>query len=160
MTTYVNGKPVEIDRKESLRDHRLYWIGPRAQDIVLSSVTRVVLSPVLLATAIAIVVDEPSAGPTFSQEYIGRNGKLFNFYKFRSMCPNSEEKFDDLLDENEMDGPVFKIKDDPRINHVGKFIRKTSIDELPKLWNILKGDMSIVGRALPFRVRWSSTASM
>ena len=61
------------------------------------------------------------------------------------MCPNAEEKLDDLLDRNEMDDPVFKIKDDPRITCVGKFIRKTSIDELPQLWNILKGDMSIVG---------------
>ena len=69
----------------------------------------------------------------------------FKFYKFRSMCPNAEAKLDDLLDQNEMDGPVFKIKDDPRITRVGKFIRKTSIDELPQLWNILKGDMSIVG---------------
>ena len=70
------------------------------------------------------------------------------------MCPNAEAKLDDLLDQNEMDGPVFKIKDDPRITRVGKFIRKTSIDELPQLWNILKGDMSIVGPrpALPREV--------
>ena len=105
-------------------------------------------------TAIAIVVDDPSAGPIFSQERIGRNGKPFKFYKFRSMCPNAEAKLDDLLDQNEMDGPVFKIKDDPRITRVGRFIRKTSIDELPQLWNILKGDMSIVGPrpALPREV--------
>ena len=108
----------------------------------------------MLATAIAIVVDDPSAGPVFSQERIGRNGKPFKFYKFRSMCPNAEAKLDDLLDQNEMDGPVFKIKDDPRITRVGKFIRKTSLDELPQLWNILKGDMSIVGPrpALPREV--------
>ena len=111
----------------------------------MSSLALVVLSPVMLATAIAIVVDDPSAGPVFSQERIGRNGKPFKFYKFRSMCPNAEAKLDDLLDQNEMDGPVFKIKDDPRITRVGKFIRKTSIDQLPQLWNILKGDMSIVG---------------
>ena len=100
------------------------------------------------------MVDDPSAGPIFSQERIGRDGKPFKFYKFRSMCPNAEAKLDDLLDQNEMDGPVFKIKDDPRITRVGKFIRKTSIDELPQLWNILKGDMSIVGPrpALPREV--------
>lgn len=142
-------KPVEIDRKENLRDHRLYWIGRRTQDVILSSGTLVVLSPVMLATTIAIVVDDPSVGPIFSQERIGRNGKPFKFYKFRSMCPNAEAKLDDLLDQNEMDGPVFKIKDDPRITRVGKFIRKTSIDELPQLWNILKGDMSIVGTRPP-----------
>ena len=152
-------KKVEIDRKENLRKHRLYWIGRRTQDVILSSLALVVLSPVMLATAIAIVVDDPSAGPVFSQERIGRNGKPFKFYKFRSMCPNAEEKLDDLLDQNEMDGPVFKIKDDPRITRVGKFIRKTSLDELPQLWNILKGDMSIVGPARRCPVRWSSTAT-
>lgn len=83
-------KEVEVNRKENLRDHRLYWIGRRTQDIILSSVALVVLSPVMLATAIAIVVDDPSAGPVFSQERIGRNGKPFKFYKFRSMCPNAE----------------------------------------------------------------------
>ena len=127
-------KEVEVNRKENLRDHRLYWIGRRTQDVILSSLALVVLSPVMLATAIAIVVDDPSAGPVFSQERIGRNGKPFKFYKFRSMCPNAEAKLDDLLDQNEMDGPVFKIKDDPRITRVGKFIRKTSLDELPQLW--------------------------
>lgn len=156
MSVEVTGinKPAEIDRKENLRKHRLYWIGRRTQDVILSSLALVALSPVMLATAIAIVVDDPSAGPIFSQERIGRNGKPFKFYKFRSMCPNAEEKLDDLLDQNEMDGPVFKIKDDPRITRVGKFIRKTSLDELPQLWNILKGDMSIVGPrpALPREV--------
>ena len=93
-------KEVEIDRKENLRDHRLYWIGRRTQDVILSALALVVLSPVMLATAIAIVVDDPSAGPVFSQERIGRNGKPFKFYKFRSMCPNAEEKLDDLLDQN------------------------------------------------------------
>ena len=147
-------KPVVIDRKQNLREHRLYWVGRRTQDVVLSALALVVLSPVMMATAIAIVVDDPSAGPIFSQERIGRDGKPFKFYKFRSMCPNAEAKLDDLLDQNEMDGPVFKIKDDPRITRVGKFIRKTSIDELPQLWNILKGDMSIVGPrpALPREV--------
>ena len=96
-------KEVEVDRKENLRDHRLYWIGRRTQDVILSSLALMVLSPVMLATAIAIVVDDPSAGPVFSQERIGRNGKPFKFYKFRSMCPNAEAKLDDLLDQNEMD---------------------------------------------------------
>ena len=144
-------KEVEVNRKENLRDHRLYWIGRRTQDVILSSLALVVLSPVMLATAIAIVVDDPSAGPVFSQERIGRNGKPFKFYKFRSMCPNAEAKLDDLLDQNEMDGPVFKIKDDPRITRVGKFIRKTSLDELPQLWNILKGDMSCYWQIAPHR---------
>ena len=96
-------KEVEVNRKENLRDHRLYWIGRRTQDIILSSVALVVLSPVMLATAIAIVLDDPSAGPVFSQERIGRNGKPFKFYKFRSMCPNEEAKLDDLLDQGSSD---------------------------------------------------------
>ena len=89
-------KEVEVDRKENLRDHRLYWIGRRTQDVILSSLALVVLSPVMLATAIAIVVDDPSAGPVFSQERIGRNGKPFKFYKFRSMCPNAVAKLDTI----------------------------------------------------------------
>ena len=100
MSVEVTGinKPAEIDRKENLREHQLYWIGRRTQDVILSSLALVVLSPVMLATAIAIVVDDPSAGPIFSQERIGRNGKPFKFYKFRSMCPNAEAKLDDLLE--------------------------------------------------------------
>ena len=148
------GKEVVVDRKQNLRDHRTYWIGRRAQDIVFSSLALVVLSPLMLGIAAAIVIDDPSAGPIFTQERVGRKGKTFKFYKFRSMCPNAEAKLEELLDSNEMDGPVFKMKDDPRITRVGKFIRKTSLDELPQLWNILKGDMSIVGPrpALPREV--------
>jgi len=147
-------KPVVIDRKRNLREHRWYWAGRRAQDVILSALALVVLSPLLLVVAIAIVIDDPSAGPIFCQDRVGRDGKVFKFYKFRSMCPNAEAKLDALLDKNEMNGPVFKIKEDPRITRVGKFIRKTSIDELPQLWNILKGDMSIVGPrpALPREV--------
>ena len=138
-------KSVEINRRENLKNHKWYWIGRRTQDVILSLAALVMLSPLMLVTAIAIVVDDPSAGPIFSQVRIGRNGKPFKFYKFRSMCANAEAK---------LDGLVFKIKDDPRITRVGKFIRKTSIDELPQLWNILKGDMSIVGPrpALPREV--------
>ena len=96
MSVEVTGinKPAEIDRKENLREHQLYWIGRRTQDVILSSLALVALSPVMLATAIAIVVDDPSAGPIFSQERIGRNGKPFKFYKFRSMCPNAEAKLE------------------------------------------------------------------
>ena len=118
-------KPLKINRKENLKNHKWYWIGRRTQDVILSLLALVVLSPVMLITAIAIMIDDPSAGPIFSQIRIGRNGKPFKFYKFRSMCANAEAKLDDLLDQNEMDGPVFKIKEDPRITRVGKFIRKT-----------------------------------
>ena len=106
-------KPLKINRKENLKNHKWYWIGRRTQDVILSLLALVVLSPVMLITAIAIMIDDPSAGPIFSQIRIGRNGKPFKFYKFRSMCANAEAKLDDLLDQNEMDGPVFKIKEDP-----------------------------------------------
>lgn len=142
-------KPVEIDRKENLRDHRLYWVGRRTQDIIFSALALIVLSPLMLLTALVIVIDDPSAGPIFTQERVGRGGRRFKLYKFRSMCPNAEAKLDSLMSQNEMDGPVFKIKNDPRITRVGHFIRKTSIDELPQLWNVFKGDMSIVGPRPP-----------
>lgn len=145
---------VRIDKNENLRRHRLYWIGRRTQDIILSALALIVLFPVLLMIAAAIMFDDRSAGPIFVQERIGKDGQPFRFYKFRSMCGNAEAKLCDLLDRNEMDGPVFKIKNDPRITRVGKFIRKTGLDELPQLWNVLKGDMSIVGPrpALPREV--------
>ena len=85
----------------------------------------------MLITTIAIVVDDPGGSPIFAQDRVGRNGKIFKFYKFRSMCVDTEAKLEALLAQNEMDGPVFKIKDDSRITRVGKFICKTSIDELP-----------------------------
>ena len=145
---------IHIDRKQNMEDHRIYWIGRRTQDIILSALSLVILSPVMLAVAIAIVIDDPTAGPIFSQERIGRGGRPFRLYKFRSMYPDAEERLEELLDRNEMNGPVFKMKDDPRITRVGKFIRKTSLDELPQLWNVLRGDMSIVGPrpALPREV--------
>lgn len=82
-------KSVEINRKENLKNHKWYWIGRRTQDVILSLAALVMLSPLMLVTAIAIVVDDPSAGPIFSQVRIGRNGKPFKFYKFRSMCANA-----------------------------------------------------------------------
>lgn len=134
-----------LDRKAILRRDRKYWFAKRLQDIVLSLLALAVLWPVLLIVSLIIVIDSPGAGPIFFQERVGRNGKIFRFYKFRSMIPDADKHLDELLDQNEMDGPVFKIKHDPRITRFGKFIRRTSIDEMPQLWNILKGDMSIVG---------------
>ena len=92
-----------------------------------------------------ILINDKEASPIFVQQRVGKNGKLFNIYKFRTMCANAEEKIVELQELNEADGPVFKIKDDPRITRVGKFIRKTSIDELPQFFNVLAGSMSLVG---------------
>lgn len=134
-----------LNRKEILYKDRNYWYLRRIQDIVLSILALIVLAIPMLIVAFVIWIDSPGASPFFTQKRVGRNGKTFNFLKFRSMVPCAEEMLDSLLEKNEMDGPVFKIKDDPRLTRVGRFIRKTSIDELPQLLNILKGDMSIVG---------------
>lgn len=144
MNAVKTKKPL-LDREAVLTGAKRYWVLRRSQDVVLSIAALLVLWPFLVLTALIIVLDSPGAGPIFSQTRIGRDGKPFTFYKFRSMCPNAEEKLEELLPQNEMQGPVFKIKDDPRITRVGKFIRKTSIDELPQLWNVLRGEMSIVG---------------
>ncbi len=143
-----------LEREAVLHNGRKYWFLRRLQDVLLSGFALLVLWPVMVLVAIIIVLDSPGAGPIFAQTRVGRDGKEFKFYKFRSMCPNAEAKLDSLLDQNEMEGPVFKIKEDPRITRVGKFIRRTSIDELPQLWNVLRGDMSIVGPrpALPREV--------
>lgn len=152
-TREVDGLKV-LDRKKELRSHRRYWLLRRGQDVFFSGVALLVLSPILLITALAVWLDDPHGSPIFKQVRCGRDGKPFKMYKFRSMYMDAERKLEELLQKNEMDGPAFKIKDDPRITRVGHFIRKTSIDELPQLWNIFKGDMSIVGPrpALPREV--------
>ena len=145
---------VQLDRNEQLHSKKLYWMVRRGQDILFSSLALLLLSPIMLILALVIYIDDPRGGPVFSQIRCGRDGKQFKMYKFRSMYTDAEERLKDILQDNEMDGPAFKIKDDPRITRVGHFIRKVSLDELPQLINVLKGDMSIVGPrpALPREV--------
>ena len=144
-----------LDKREVQTGKRLYCAAKRGQDILFSLLALLVLWPFMLLLALVIYIDSPGASPFFVQERIGLNGKPFRFIKFRSMVPDAEKKLHALLDKNEMDGPVFKIRRDPRITRVGSFIRRCSIDELPQLINILKGDMSIVGPrpALPREVK-------
>lgn len=132
----------------------IYLFFKRAMDIIGSLCGIILLSPLLIIVALAIKIEDPKGSIFFSQQRCGKDNKLFPMYKFRSMVSNAEELLEELMEHNEMDGPVFKIKDDPRITRVGKFIRKTSIDELPQLFNILRGDMSIVGPrpAIPHEV--------
>nr|WP_259678938.1 exopolysaccharide biosynthesis polyprenyl glycosylphosphotransferase [Clostridium chauvoei] len=126
------------------KNRYLYEVTKRVIDIVASICGLLLLSPLLIVVAILIKLE--SKGPiVFSQKRIGLNGKEFNMYKFRSMVVNAEELKKKLAEQNEMSGPMFKMKNDPRITKIGKFIRKTSIDELPQLINILKGEMSLVG---------------
>ena len=137
MESTINDAPqISIDREKTLRGHRRYWVLRRAQDIVFSLLALILLAP------LALLIGD---GVIFRQRRVGRDGKLFWLYKFRTMCPDAEEQLNELLSQNQMDGPVFKIKGDPRITRVGRFLRKTSLDELPQLLNVLRGDMSIVG---------------
>lgn len=135
--------------REKNKQSKGYLIVKRVFDIVISALALVVLSPLFLVLSLVIFLDDPKGSPFFTQTRVGKNGKEFRFYKFRSMVVNAEELLDGLIKYNEVDGCVFKIEHDPRITRVGRFIRKTSIDELPQLVNVLKGDMSIVGPRPP-----------
>ena len=142
------------DERIQPKEGPIYLFFKRAMDIIGSLCGIILLSPLLIIVALAIKIEDPKGSVFFSQKRCGKDNKLFPMYKFRSMVSNAEELLEELMEHNEMDGPVFKIKDDPRITSVGKFIRKTSIDELPQLFNILRGDMSIVGPrpAIPHEV--------
>ena len=143
-----------FERDEIARGKKYYRMGRHAQDMLFSLLALIVLAIPMAIVALIIWIDSPGASPIFVQDRVGRDGKIFKLYKFRSMIPNADARLKEVLDQNEMDGPVFKIKEDPRVTRVGRFIRRTSIDELPQLINILKGNMSIVGPrpALPREV--------
>ncbi len=125
----------------------------RLLDLVVATVALILASPIFALTALAVKLDSP--GPVFfKQTRVGRNGHHFGCYKFRSMFVNADEIKALLMAQNEADGPVFKMKRDPRVTRVGRIIRKLSVDELPQLLNVLKGEMSLVGPrpALPKEV--------
>ena len=129
--------------------HNYFWIKVKdILDIMLSIVVLFVLFPFLLLIALLIKLED--GGPVFfKQERIGLNGRRFKCYKFRSMVINAEELLDDLMHKNESDGPTFKIENDPRITKLGRFLRKSSMDELPQFYNVIRGEMSIVGPRPP-----------
>ncbi|WP_212902313.1 sugar transferase [Clostridium polyendosporum] len=134
-------KSIQVTR---VKERTAYLFLKKLIDLIGAICGLIITTPILIVTVIAIRIE--SKGPIlFKQERIGQDGRRFNMYKFRSMVINAEELKDKFIEKNEMSGPMFKIKDDPRITKVGKFIRKTSIDELPQLINILKGEMSLVG---------------
>ena len=130
----------------------------RGIDILGASAGLTLLSPVLLVAAVSIKMS--SKGPVFFlQEREGKDGKQFGILKFRTMIVNAEELQNGLRDKSEQDGPAFKLTDDPRVTKVGRYLRKSCIDELPQLWNVLKGDMSLVGpRPLPIHESLACTA--
>lgn len=139
---------ISINEDGKLNEYELtkkpiYEFFKRLTDIVCSALALTVLSPLFLVVAVMVKSD---GGPAFFvQPRAGKNGKYFNMYKFRSMCVDAEEKLAELKEQNEADGLAFKMEHDPRVTRIGDFIRRTSIDELPQLLNILKGEMSIVG---------------
>ncbi|KAF1303635.1 UDP-phosphate galactose phosphotransferase [Enterococcus sp. CU12B] len=148
---YIEKKDIKsnfIDR-EKVEKKYVYRFIKRIIDVLGSSIGLIVLSPIFLVVAILMKKEEPNGPIFFSQTRVGKNESKFKMFKFRSMCVDAEEKLAELLKHNEVEGAMFKMKDDPRITKVGKFIRKTSIDELPQLWNVLKGDMSLVGPRPP-----------
>lgn len=140
---------------ERLRTGRwAYRAVKRAFDVCFSACVLVCLSWLFLIVAVAIKLDDPEGPVIFSQARVGRDGREFRMYKFRSMCADAESRLAELAGRNEKDGPVFKMADDPRVTRVGGFLRKTSIDELPQFVNVLVGDISVVGPrpALPKEV--------
>lgn len=131
------------------RKKRSHFIIKRLIDILGSIIGLVAFSLLFIVIALLIKIEDPKGKIFFSQNRVGKDGKQFKMYKFRSMVADAELKLNELLKYNEVEGAMFKIKDDPRVTKVGKFIRKTSIDELPQLFNVLKGDMSLVGPRPP-----------
>lgn len=121
----------------------------RLFDIAAALIGMVLASPFLLLTAVLIKLEDPRGPVLFKQTRVGKNGRTFQMYKFRSMVTDAENMLDRLTCRSEVSGTMFKMKDDPRITKVGKFIRKTSFDELPQFWNVLKGEMSLVGPRPP-----------
>ncbi|MDR4219047.1 sugar transferase [Priestia megaterium] len=133
----------------SVSNNMSYEIIKRMIDIIGASIGIVFLSIIFLIVSIAIKVEDPKGPIFFSQVRVGKNGKKFKMYKFRSMVTDAEEKLEQLLQYNETTGAMFKMKHDPRVTKIGRFVRKTSIDELPQLLNVLKGEMSLVGPRPP-----------
>ncbi|MGM0218366.1 sugar transferase [Enterococcus sp. AZ126] len=133
------------------RQSLFFRLFKRVIDIIGSLFGLIVLSPVFLIVTFLIRKEDPNGSVIFSQKRVGKKGRLFTMYKFRSMCTDAEEQLHDLIELNEIKGAMFKIKDDPRVTKIGKKIRKTSIDELPQLLNVLKGEMSLVGPRPPLQ---------
>ncbi|KGL37523.1 sugar transferase [Listeria booriae] len=153
ITTTIN-KEITMESMKSVAKPtkttiKFYPIVKRVMDVLGASVGLLLLTPFLIILALIIKLSDLRAPVFFKQERIGKNGKRFLMYKFRTMIPNAEEKLAELLQFNEVEGAMFKMKHDPRVTKLGSFLRKTSIDELPQLLNVIKGNMSLVGPRPP-----------
>lgn len=151
---YVRDTASLLSEKD-INKRQSFLFTKRLIDIIGSIVGLIGLSPIMVWAAYKIKQEENGSPVFFVQERVGKNGKTFKMYKFRSMCMDAEQKLIELIDQNEVEGAMFKIKEDPRVTKIGKKLRKTSIDELPQLWNVLKGEMSLIGPrpALPREVK-------
>lgn len=132
-----------------IEKHLFYSIQKRLLDVISSFTGILILLPLFLIIAISVKINDPKGTVFFSQERMGKNQKIFKMYKFRSMYGNAEDRLEELLKFNEVEGAMFKMKEDPRVTKIGKILRSTSMDELPQLINVLKGDMSLVGPRPP-----------
>lgn len=148
MEENVTGVNRMILNKDKLERQYVYIYLKRFFDVILSLIGLIVLAiPFLIIAAFVKFCD---GGPVlYTQERVGKDGRRFQIYKFRSMYVDADKLLEKLKEQNEVTGPMFKMKNDPRITSVGRFLRKTSLDELPQLWNVLRGDMSLVGPRPP-----------
>jgi len=151
---YIEQDKVDAKTREKLeaiikKSYSTYWTRKRLFDIFFATLILLFFLPLMIVISIIIVIDDPSAGPFYKQIRVGRHGEEFYMYKFRTMRANADKMIDELAKQNEMDGPVFKMKEDPRITRFGKFLRKISLDELMQFFNVFKGDMTLVGPRPP-----------
>lgn len=146
-------KKIYVD-EQKLNHQYGYRFIKRLFDFLASLIAAVILSPIFLIIAIAIKINDPHGPVFYTQERVGKDGRRFRMFKFRSMVTNADELLEKLKEQNEIEGAMFKMKNDPRITKVGRFIRKYSLDELPQLLNVVGGSMSIVGPRppLPYEV--------
>lgn len=140
---------IEVESDDIYYRPKPYDTVKRILDFILSLIAIIVLSPLLLTVALVIFIDDPKGSPVYVSKRVGKGGKEFTFLKFRTMRVGADKMVDELMSQNEADGPAFKIQNDPRITRLGGFLRKTSLDELMQLFNILNGTMSIVGPRPP-----------
>jgi lipopolysaccharide/colanic/teichoic acid biosynthesis glycosyltransferase len=140
---------LEVTTMTTVRQSHGYLIAKRALDCLLSTIFLIVFSPLYLVIALAVKLTDPHEPVLYAWHVLGKNGKPFVGYKFRTMVPNADDLKREMLEFNEMEGPVFKMRNDPRTTRLGRILRKFSLDELPQLYSVLKGDMSLVGPRPP-----------
>jgi len=151
---YIDQEKVDEKTKKKLeaiieKSYSTYWKRKRLFDIFFATLILLFFLPLMIIIAIVIVIDDPGAGPFYKQIRVGRHGKEFYMYKFRTMKKDADKMLEEIIKQNEMDGPVFKMKEDPRITRIGRFLRKVSLDELMQFFNVFKGDMTLVGPRPP-----------